>query len=200
VAAVLSRPVGRPVTAYVSVFGTGKAGDATRKVTFAPGRVCVPVPVATYGDTLPSATPSTSFKTSATDVAGAVMGDKGFNTLTIREDDGVSGATPAPEVGVPGDACAEYAASLRPGRLHVIGTVAAGANTTLSAGGYRAGESVEFRLGEAPLGRALADRRGTVSLSATIPSAASSGTALLTAVGAGSGYTTEAKVKTRAAN
>jgi hypothetical protein len=202
VAAVLSRPVGRPVTAYVSVFGsgTGKAGDATRKVTFAPGRVCVPVPVATYGDTLPSATPSTSFKASATDVAGAVMGDKGFNTLTIREDDGVTGGTPAPEVGVPGDACAEYAASLRPGRLHVAGTVAAGANTTLSAGGYRAGESVEFRLGEAPLGRALADRRGTVSLSATIPSATPSGTALLTAVGAGSGYTTEAKVKTRAAH
>jgi hypothetical protein len=202
VAAVLSRPAARPVSAYVSVFGsaTGKAGDAMRKVTFAPGQVCAPVPVATYGDTLPSATPSTSFKASVTDVAGAVMGDQGFNTLTVREDDGVSGGTPAPEVGVPGDVCAEYAASLKPGRLHVTGTVAAGATTTLSAGGYRAGESVEFRLGSTPLGRALADRKGTVSFSASIPSGTPSGMALLTAVGAGSGYTTDAKVKARAAH
>jgi hypothetical protein len=202
VAAVLSRPAGHPVTTYVSLFGAtgGKAGDAVQKVTFAPGRVCVPVPVPTYGDSLPSATPSTPFKVSATDVSGAVMGDRGFNTLTIREDDGVSGGTPAPEVGVPGNVCAEYTASLRPGRLHVAGTVAAGATTTLGAEGYRAGESVEFRLGSAPLGRAVADHRGRVSFHALIPTGTPSGTALLTAVGSGSGYTTEAKVRTRAAH
>lgn len=202
VAAVLSQPVGHPVTAYVSLFGSagGKAGDAVHKVTFPPGRVCVPVPVATYGDTLPSATPSTSFKVSATDVAGAVMGDRGFNTLTVREDDGVSGGAPAPEVGVPGDVCAEYAASLRPGRLHVTGTVVAGATTTLGAGGYRAGESVEFRLGSASLGRAVADHQGRVSFGASVPSGIPSGTALLTAVGSGSGYTAEAKVRTRPAH
>jgi hypothetical protein len=202
VAAVLSRPVGHPVTAYVSMFGstTGKAGDAMRKVTFAPGQVCAPVPVPTYGDTLPSATPSTAFKVSVTDVAGAVMGDKGFNTLTIREDDGVAGGTPAPEVGIPGNVCAEYAASLKPGRLHVTGHVVAGATTTLSAGGYRAGESVEFRLGSTSLGRALANDKGTVSFSASIPSGSPAGVARLTAVGAGSGYTTEAKATTQAAH
>jgi hypothetical protein len=202
VAAVLSRPVGHPVTAYVSMFGStaGKAGDAMRKVTFAPGQVCSPVPVATYGDTLPSVTPSTAFKVSVTDVAGAVMGDKGFNTLTTREDDGVTGGTPAPEVGIPGNVCAEYATSLKPGRLHVTGHVVAGAPTTLSAGGYRAGESVEFRLGWTSLGRALTNDKGTVSFSALIPSGSPAGAALLTAVGAGSGYTTEAKVTTQAAH
>jgi hypothetical protein len=202
VAAVLSQRVGHPVTAYVSAFGstTSAPGLAMRKVTFAPGQDCVPVPVATFGDTLPSATASTSFKVSATDVAGAVMGDKGFNTLTVREDDGVTGGTPAPEVGVPGDVCAEYAASLTPGRLHVTGTVVAGATTSLSARGYRAGESVEFRLSSTPLGRALADGNGTVSFGAPIPSTTPDGTAPLTAVGAGSGYTTTATVKTRAAH
>jgi len=200
VAAVLSEKVGHPVTAYVSVFGsaTGKAGVTMRKVTFAPGQVCVPVPVPTLGDALPSATPSTSFKTSVTNTSGAVMGDRGFSTLTVREDDGVTGGAPAPEVGVPGDVCAEYKASLHPGKLKVGGTVAPGKTVTLSAKGYRAGESVEFRLGTASLGRAVAARDGKVSFTATIPAATPGGEATLTATGAGSAYTTTAKVKVRA--
>ncbi len=37
------------------------------------------------------------------------MGDGGFGTLTVREDDG---DVTSPAFGTPGDACAEYAASL----------------------------------------------------------------------------------------
>jgi hypothetical protein len=201
VAAVLSRPLGRPVTAYVSSFGatTGKAGSAMQKVTFAPGATCVAVTVPTYGDTLPSATASTSFKVSATDVSGAVMGDGGFSTLTVREDDGVTGGVPAPEVGVPGDACAEYAASLKPGRLDVGGALTAGTTAVLSADGYRAGESVAFHLGDVPLGQAVADDEGRVSFTAALPTATPPGKVSLTAVGAGSDYTTQAEVTVRQA-
>ncbi|RCG25947.1 hypothetical protein DQ384_31080 [Sphaerisporangium album] len=199
VAAVLSERAGHPVSAYVSVYNSpaGQSGASMRPVTFAPGQVCVAVPVATLGDALPSATASTSFKVSATNVAGGVMGDKGFGTLTVREDDGVTRGAPAPEVGVPGDVCDEYAASQRPGRLLVKGAVVPGATVTLSARGYRAGESVEFRLDATSLGRALASADGTVSFTAAIPSATSGGTIVLTALGAGSRYTTEARVKVR---
>ncbi|MFC6083503.1 alpha/beta hydrolase [Sphaerisporangium aureirubrum] len=202
VAAVLSERTHQPVTAYVSVFGsaTGRAAATMRKVTFFPGQTCVPVQVPTFGDALPSSTPSTSFKVSVTNTSGAVMGDKGFNTLTVREDDGVTNGTPAPEVGVPGDVCAEYAASQNPGRLLVQGSVVSGAPTTLRALGYRPGESVEFRLDATSLGRVLADRHGTVSLTATIPPGTPSGFVTLTATGAGSAYGTTAKVKVRAAH
>ncbi|GAA0403911.1 hypothetical protein Acor_24690 [Acrocarpospora corrugata] len=201
VAAVLSERVGHPVTAYVSVFGsaTGAAGAEMRQVTFAPGQLCVPVPVATLGDQLPSRTPATSFKVSATNVAHAVMGDKGFGTFTVREDDGVTGGTPAPAFGVPGDVCAEYAAAQKPGHLNVTGVVYPGSVTTLRAGGYRAGESVEFRLNSAPLGRALADAGGMVSFAATIPAGTPSEKVTLTAVGAGSAFSTTAIVRIRAA-
>ncbi|GAA5016259.1 hypothetical protein [Actinopolymorpha pittospori] len=201
VAAVLSRPVDHPVSAYVSVFGaaTGKAGLTMSKVTFTPGQVCVPVAVPTYGDTLPSATPSTSFKVSATNVAGAVMGDNGLGTLTVREDDGVVGGTPAPEVGMAGDACREYAATLTPGKLKVNrGSVRVGETMALTAGGYRSGESVEFLLGSTSLGRAVADRQGTVSYVASVPSDVTVGKTPVTAVGAGSRYTTETEVTVRA--
>ncbi|WP_133907001.1 hypothetical protein [Actinophytocola oryzae] len=193
VAAVLSERVGHPVVAYVSVFGaaTGRAGVTMRKVTFAPGQTCVAVPVPTYGDTLPSATPTTSFKVSATNVSGAVMGDNGFGTLTVREDDGVTTGTPAPEVGVPGDVCAEYARA--PGRLEVVGTTA-GRPTTLSAGGYRPGESVDFRLASTSLGRTAADARGRVTLTTTVPADTPRGRAQVSATGAGSRHTTTATV------
>ncbi|TDC78102.1 hypothetical protein [Streptomyces hainanensis] len=200
VAAVLSERVRHPVTAYVSVFGAaeGRAGATMRQVTFAPGQVCVPVGVPTYGDTLPGATASTSFKVSATNVSGAVMGDAGFGTLTVREDDGVTGGTPAPEVGEQGDVCAEYtAATGRPGALRVTGQVRAGSTVEVGARGYRAGESVEFTLGATSLGRAVADRRGAVSFEAPVPADAPTGRATLTATGAGSGRTTEAEVRIR---
>jgi hypothetical protein len=75
----------------------------------------------------------------------------------------------------------------------------AGSTTALSADGYRAGESVEFCLGSTSLGRVLADNGGTVSFTAPIPAGAPSGKASLTAVGAGSGYTTATEVKGQAA-
>lgn len=198
-AAVLSRPSRHPVTGYVSVFGstTGKNGAAMQKVTFAPGQVCVPVRVPTYGDTLPSTTGSTAFKVSVTDIAGGVMGDKGFNTLTVREDDGVTTGAQAPEAGVPGKACAEYKASLKPGKLRVQGSVAAGSTPRVSADGYRRGESVEFRLGSASLGRAVADKHGAVSFTVLIPDTTPSGRTTLTALGAGSGHTDSAEVTVR---
>jgi hypothetical protein len=191
VAAVLSERVSHPVSAYVSVFGVPVA---MRKVTFAPGQTCVPVPVATFGDTEPSASPTTPFKVSATNVSGAVMGDHGFGTLTVREDDGVTGGTPAPEVGVPGDVCAEYRA--RTGRLSVPGDVVVGQTVSLRADGYRAGESVAFSLGPVSLGRALADGHGRVSLSAIVPDGVS-GHVTTSAVGAGSGHRSEATVRVR---
>ncbi|GHJ35101.1 hypothetical protein [Streptomyces sp. TS71-3] len=199
VAAVLSRPVDHPVTAYVSAFGAagGRAGDAMHEVAFAPGQVCVAVRVPTYGDTVPSATATTSFKVSATDVSGAVMGDKGFGTLTVREDDGVTAGDPAPAFGVPGDACAEYAASRTPGRLDVGGPVTAGATTPVTARGYRSGESVEFRLGATSLGRAVADRHGTVAFAARIPAGAPAGATTMTATGAGSAHADTATVRVR---
>ncbi|MDT0318457.1 alpha/beta hydrolase [Streptomyces millisiae] len=201
VAAVLSQRVGHPVTAYVSVFGsaTGRAGVTMREVTFAPGQVCVPVAVPTYGDTLPSATATTSFKVSATNVSGAVMGDAGFGTLTVREDDGVTGGSPAPEVGEQGDVCAEYAAAGRTGGLRVAGPVTAGSTVEVGARGYRAGESVEFTLGATSLGRSVADDRGAVAFEAAVPADAPTGQATLTATGAGSGYTAEARVRVRPA-
>lgn len=198
VAAVLSRPADHPVTAYVSVFGaaTARAGVTMQKVTFAPGQTCVAVTVPTFGDTIASTTASTAFKVSATNVGAAVMGDKGFNTLVVREDDGVTGGTPAAEFGIAGDPCGEYAASLKPGKLQVAGgaAVPAGGAVPVSAGGYRSGESVEFRLGSTSLGRVIADAAGTVSYVVQVSPEALPGKVVLTAVGAGSGYTTEAEL------
>ncbi|MFD0851399.1 hypothetical protein ACFQ07_04175, partial [Actinomadura adrarensis] len=58
-------------------------------------------------------------------------------------------------------------------------------------------ESVEFRLGTVSLGRAIADKRGKVTFTATIPSDTTPGAATLTATGAGSHYSTTAKVQIR---
>ncbi|MEN3361157.1 MAG: hypothetical protein V7637_5139 [Mycobacteriales bacterium] len=200
-AVLLSPPTAHPVTAYVSVFGsaTGKAGLGMQKVTFAPGQTCLTVTTSTFGDTLPSGTASTAFKVSVTDVAGAVMGDQGFSTLTVREDDGVTGGTPAPALGIPGDPCAEYKASLHPGRLRVTGSTAAGSTVRITGGGYRPGESVELRLDGTVLGTALAGPDGEVSLTAVIPAGTPRGSADLTATGAGSTRTDAAEVTIRGA-
>jgi trimeric autotransporter adhesin len=206
-AVVLSRPTAHPVTAYVNVFGsaTGKAGLGMQKVTFAPGQTCLAVTTSTFGDTLPSATAATSFKVSVTTVAGAVMGDHGFSTLTVREDDGVTAGVPAPTVGIPGEPCAEYKASLHPGRLRVTGSTAAGSTVLVTAAGYRSGESVELRLGATVLtatvlGAALADGNGEVSFIAVIPAGTPPGKAVLTATGAGSAHADTANVNIRPAH
>jgi hypothetical protein len=111
VAVYLSRPSGTAVTAYLTVLGsaTGKAGIAMRPVTFAPGTTCRAVPAPLTGDTLPGAAPTTAYKIGVSDSTQAVLGSHDFGTLTVREDDGVTGtATPAPPVGPQGDVCAPY--------------------------------------------------------------------------------------------
>jgi hypothetical protein len=202
VAAVLSAPVGHRVTAYVNVFGaaTGAAADETRQITFGPGRTCVAVTVPTYGDALPSATPSTAFKVNATDVGGAVMGAQGVGTLSVREDDGVTGGgTPSAEVGAPGNACSEYAATLAHHILRVSGEVTRGRTVTLRADGYRAGESVAFGIGSTTLGSATADRQGRVSFTVRIPDGVVTGKQTLTATGAGSQRVCRAQATVHAA-
>ncbi|WP_061297746.1 hypothetical protein [Herbidospora cretacea] len=196
IAVALSAPAAHEVTGYVSVFGTttGRAGISMRKVTFAPGQTCVTVPAGTLGDTVATGTASTSFKVSVTNTAGAVMGDGGFGTLTVREDDGT---VTTPAFGKPGDACAEYAASLKPGNLIVTNAVVAGGSNPVKASGYRAGESVEFKLDATVLGRAVADATGTVTFTAAIPAGTPEGKVTLSAVGAGSGYTTSAVSRVR---
>ncbi|WP_066361903.1 hypothetical protein [Herbidospora mongoliensis] len=197
IAVALSAPAAHEVTGYVSVFGsaTGRAGISMKKVTFAPGQTCVTVPAGLLGDTVATSSVSTSFKVSVTNTAGAVMGDGGFGTLTVREDDG---NVTSPAFGKPGDACAEYAASLKPGNLIVTNSVVAGGSNPVKASGYRAGESVEFKLDATVLGRAVADATGTVTFTAAVPAGTPVGKVTISGVGAGSGYTTSAVSRVRA--
>ncbi len=197
IAVALSAPADHEVTGYVSVFGsaTGRAGISMKKVTFAPGQTCVTVQAGTLGDTVATGTASTSFKVSVTNTAGAVMGDGGFGTLTVREDDG-NVTTPA--YGKPGDACAEYLASLKPGNLIVTNAVVAGGSNPVRASGYRAGESVQFTLDGTVLGRAVADASGTVAFTVAIPASTPAGKVTISAIGAGSGYTASAVSRVRA--
>jgi hypothetical protein len=193
VAVYLSRPSTEPVSAYLTVVGsaTGTVGLALQKVTFDPGTTCQDVDVPVTGDTAAGAAPSTAYKVGVSDSTEAVLGARDFAAITVREDDGVTGtATAAPPVGVQGDACAEHAASTRPGTLTTDDpTPAPGAALTLRGSGFRDGESVAFSLGGTPLGSALAGTDGTVSLPAVIPVDQATGPATVTAVGAGSGFT-----------
>ncbi|MEU3985127.1 hypothetical protein AB0F77_34540 [Streptomyces sp. NPDC026672] len=111
VAVYLSRPARTAVTAYLTVIGsaTGKVGLAMQPITFRPGATCVAADVPMTGDTVPGATPTTSYKIAVSDSAGAVLGDHDFGTVTVREDDGVTGTTPPiPPVGPQGNVCAGH--------------------------------------------------------------------------------------------
>ncbi|MYV56435.1 Ig-like domain-containing protein [Streptomyces sp. SID3212] len=198
-AVYLSRPSTTPVSAYLTVVGsaTGKVGLAMQKVTFAPGTTCQVTDIPATGDTLAGTAPTTAFKLGVSNSTSAVLGVQDFGTLTVREDDGVTGtATAAPPVGVQGDPCAEYEALSRPGALTVGDSKPEpGAAVTLGGSGYRAGESVAFTLGPVALGSALAGSDGTVSFQATVPADQAYGSAQVSAVGAGSGYTRTASVE-----
>ena len=198
VAVYLSRPSPTAVTAYLSVIGsaTGTVGVAMRQVVFAPGTTCQAVAVPVTGDSVAGAAPTTAYKIAVSDPADAVLGDQDFGTVTVREDDGVTGtAAPAPPVGAQGDVCAEHRALAHPGRLAVgDSTPAPGQTFQVSGSGYRAGESVAFTLDSAVLGSATADGTGRVRFQAAIPAGLPFGAAVLTAVGAGSGYTSTAEV------
>ncbi|KIF76369.1 hypothetical protein QR77_25765 [Streptomyces sp. 150FB] len=201
-AVYLSRPSTSPVSAYLTVVGsaTGKVGLAMQKVTFDPGTTCQVVDIPATGDTTAGAAPTTAYKLGVSDSANAVLGSQDFGTITVREDDGVTGtATAAPPVGVQGDPCAEYAALSRPGALTVGDTgPEPGATLTVGGSGYRAGESVAFEIGTTALGSAVAASDGSVSFQATVPADQPYGTTTLRAVGAGSGFTRTADIDVRA--
>jgi hypothetical protein len=111
VAVYLTRRSATPVTAYLTVLGTAgtPVAPAAQQVVFRPGATCVAVPVPVVGDTAPGAAPTTAYKVAVSDTTGAVLGSQDFGTLTVREDDGVTGTTPpAPPVGPQHDVCAGH--------------------------------------------------------------------------------------------
>lgn len=192
-AVYLNREETAPVTAFVSVVGSGAVASAVQQVTFAPGQTCLTVTVPTGGDSAPSATPTSSFTVSATNSTLAVMGADAFGRLIVREDDGVTGELPAaPAVGAQGDVCAELAASMAPGELmSSAADVAPGDTLTLTGTGFRAGETVAFSLGDEVLESVLADADGVAELEVTIPEDAELGARTASALGLGSGRVLE---------
>jgi hypothetical protein len=174
---------------FVSILGatTGRGGIAMEKVTFAPGEVCKVVTGPILGDAATSSANSTAVKTTVINTQGAVMGDKAFTNLTVREDDGVTGsATPLPPAGIPGNPCVE--------RTAVGGAVTASDSTpapeqavTLSSSGYRAGEGVTFSVDGVALPVVVADASGLASTPYTVPADKLFGPTALAALGAGSG-------------
>ncbi len=190
VAVTLDRPSDEPVVAYASVLGTAsataKVGRAMQKVTFAPGEVCKVVSAPTYGDADPSASPSVTFRATVTNTSNGVMGTGALDWLTVREDDN-DASTSAPAVGTPGDPCAELAARGTTAELEASDpTPGPGETTTLTAGGFRAGESVTVTLGDDTVGSAVADTAGLVSYDLVVPADAETGPVSVTAKGAGS--------------
>ncbi|UAJ79886.1 Ig-like domain repeat protein [Leifsonia sp. ZF2019] len=193
VAVYLNRAEKATVTAYVSVLGsaTGVVGVGMEKVSFAPGETCKSVTVPTLGNTATSTAASSAFKVSATNSTNAVMGARAFANLTVREDDGVTGTAIAlAPVGAQGDVCAELAAATTPVPLGTSAEeVAPGGSFTLSATGYRAGETVTFRYGGSVLGTQVAAADGTASMVVPVAEDADLGPADATATGSGSART-----------
>jgi trimeric autotransporter adhesin len=203
VAVYLSKPNTSAVTAYLTVIGstTGKVGLAMQKVTFPAGATCQAVDIPITGDTLAGTTPTTSYKIGVSDSTNAVLGNHDFGTVTVREDDGLTGtAVPAPPVGVQGNVCQEQQALSHPGGLTVGDSAPVpGESVKVTGSGYRVGESVSFTLGSASLGTTLADRSGKVSFQASIPGDQPYGKTVISGLGAGSGYSATADVKVTAA-
>ncbi|MCW2788299.1 MAG: hypothetical protein JWP56_602 [Aeromicrobium sp.] len=199
IAVYLDKKASKAVTGYVSTLGsaTGRGGITMEKVTFAPGETCQVVSSPILGDKLASSTNSTVIKTSVINTSGGIMGAHALDNLIVREDDGVTGSAVAlPEAGVQGDACDELAVSRTTGSLAVSDeTPAPGDPVTVTASGYRSGESVAFGLGASSLGSAIADASGKVVLAATVPADAAIGTTAVTAVGSGTGFTSKGSIE-----
>ncbi len=188
-AVVLDRPTDKVVTGYTTLYSVagGNSTNALAKVTFQPGETCQVVTFNRYADESEGASPTTTWWSSTTNVTNAVKGTDGFGTLTVREDDGTPTTTP---FGLAGDACAEYSALSHPGTVTVSTTdLVPGASFDLTATGYRSGEGVAVSLGDLDLGTVVADSSGSVALTATVPEQFPLGLTTVTAVGAGSGYT-----------
>lgn len=195
IAVYLDKEVSAPVTGYVSVLGsaTGRGGIAMEKVTFAPGQTCKVITAPILGDALASSSVSTAIKSSVINTSGAVMGANALGNLVVTEDDGVTGsAVQLPPAGIQGDACAEHAALSGTGEITADDAKPApGATVVLTATGYRSGEGVTFKLGDIPLGIGVADGTGKVIFSGIVPADTATGPKDVTAVGAGTGYTSK---------
>lgn len=193
-AVTLSAPVDHEVSAWFTLIGstaaTGKAALAVRKVTFAPGESCVPVTFTTYGDRDASATATTAYKMDISAPEGVIVGAEQFGNVYVREDDGMTSGTAAPAVGVQGDVCDEYAASLKEVPLAAsVDDPAPGTTVTLTGTGYRSGESVAFADGDTVLGTVTAGADGAASYDWAIPADATLGGHDVVATGAGSSRT-----------
>jgi hypothetical protein len=118
---------------------------------------------------------------------GVIAGANQFANLTVREDDGLTTGTPAAAVGAQGDVCDEYAAKSVAHDLAASATeLAPEATLTVSAGGFRNGESVSFKDGTTVLGSAIANGVGAVTYDWVIPGDVTLGSHTIVATGAGS--------------
>ncbi|TYL45375.1 Ig-like domain repeat protein [Nocardioides sp. BGMRC 2183] len=190
IAVHLDQAASAPVTGYVSLLGStsSRAGATMEKVTFAPGETCKVVTAALQGDTAASSSAGTTLKASVINTRGAVMGRSSIVFTTIREDDGVTNGTELPPYGAPGDVCAELSS------LGATGTVTASDETpvpgdtiTLSADGFRAGESVRFTPAGIDPVSAIADGTGLAAADVVVPTDIARGTVAVRAVAAATG-------------
>lgn len=199
---VLSAPSTSPAEVYVSVLGstasTAKVGIVAQKVRFEPGEVCKAVTVPTYGDTTAATAASTAYTVSVTNTRGVVMGSDAFGQVLVREDDGVIDAGELPAVGVADDACAEVAARAKGATLSVPNKpVAPTEQVTITGKGFRPGESVAVRAGDAILGSAVSGADGSVAIDLVVPAGTPHGTLSVSAEGAGSSIAATGAVKVK---
>ncbi|MEO9324194.1 Ig-like domain-containing protein [Nocardioides sp. C4-1] len=198
-AVYLDAPAATPVTGYVSLLGssTSRAGATMEPVTFAPGETCQVVTAALQGDTAASTANGTVVKASVINVSGAVQGKRAIVNTTIREDDGtVPSTTPPapavaelPPVGTPGPVCDELGSFLAGGSVVTAETVRPGADTPVSATGFRPGESVSFAAAGLSSVAVVADGTGTASAVLAVPAGLATGPLPVTATGFGTGRT-----------
>jgi trimeric autotransporter adhesin len=193
IAAYLAKPADVPVTGFVSLLGgtTSRAGNTMEKVTFAPGETCVVVPAAVQGDTAMSSNAGSTVKASIISTTGAVMGAKSIVFTTISEDDGITNpsVTPLPAYGEPGAVCEELAGVLAGGTVRTQPVDAPGADATVTAAGFRAGEAVVFTSEVAEPVTAIADAAGLATALIPVATDAPRGPSTVAAVGAGTGRT-----------
>ncbi|WP_205781265.1 Ig-like domain-containing protein [Microbacterium sp. Gd 4-13] len=209
VAVYLDAPAETSVSGWVSVVGASTVASAVQKVSFAPGEICQAITVPVNGDTSPYPAGAMGITVSVTNTTNAVMGSDAFGRLVVREDDGlrpladretlpvgaISAGAEVPTVGVQGDACAELAAAGEPGELTASSTeVAPGDSLTLTATGYRSGESVEFGFGDLALDPIVANADGVAVATIEVDEESELGPQDAFAVGAGSGRVQETSV------
>jgi trimeric autotransporter adhesin len=201
VAVYLDKPSKTAITTYLSVIGsaTGAVGLAMSPLTFQPGQTCQDVEIPVTGSTTPATTASTSFKFAVSDPNNAVLGPNDFGKITVFDPNVAAGVTSAPPVGAQGDPCAELRALSHPGILTIAPhkSVTAGSTVTITGHGYRSGESVAYTLGSTPIGSAIANSNGDVTLLTRVPAGTPAGKYVLSAVGAGSGFTSTVTVTVR---